>query len=122
MGAHDGRVDHGIFVIRVTGQMIEYFFPYAPSGPTAKPGMHHTKITKSFRQVTPRNPGSIAIQYRFHEPSVIFRRTTYRTLPSGQQTLDPLPLVVPQPIASCNHAAKLSAEFPLAYNQFDDSP
>jgi len=57
--------------------------------------MHHAKIAKAFRQITPRNPGSIAIQDRLHKQPVVLRRTTYRTLSPRQQFLNPFPLIIP---------------------------
>lgn len=61
VGAHDGRVDPRLFVVRILSQMLEQLLPHASFGPTAEPRMHHPEIAEPFRQVTPRNPSSIAI-------------------------------------------------------------
>jgi hypothetical protein len=61
MGANDGSVDHGIFVVGIGGQMLEYIFPYTPLRPTAQARMDYAKVAKALRQVAPRNTGAIAI-------------------------------------------------------------
>ena len=95
MGTDNRRVDHCVFVVRIPGQMLKQLLPYASSGPTTEPGMHHTEIAKAFRQIPPRYPGSIAIQHRLNKQSIIAGRTSYRTLPPWQHPFDPLPLIVP---------------------------
>jgi hypothetical protein len=48
MRAHDGRIDHRVFIVRVRRQMLEQFLrPTAPS-PTAEPRMHSAKVAKAF--------------------------------------------------------------------------
>jgi len=61
MGANNGRVDHGVFVVCIHGQMLEQFLPYALFGPAAEAGMHYAEVAEPLGQVTPWYPGAIAI-------------------------------------------------------------
>ena len=122
MGAHDGGVDHGIFVVRVVCQMLEHSLPDAASDPAAESRMHHAKVAKSIPQVAPRNPSTIALQHRLHKQTVVPRRSAYTTHPTRQSLLDPLPLILPQPITPHHHPLKLQATQDQAYSQLDDTP
>jgi hypothetical protein len=52
VGAHDGGIDHRVFVVGVRGQMLKDALPYAVPGPAAEPRMHDTEVAKSFRQTS----------------------------------------------------------------------
>lgn len=67
MGAHDGGIDHRVFVVRILGQMLEDPLPHATSGPAAKPRVDHTEVRKPLRKVAPRYPRTISIQHGFHK-------------------------------------------------------
>ena len=122
MGAHDGGVDHGIFVVRGVCQMLEHSLPDAASGPAAESRMHHAKVAKSIPQVAPRNPSTIALQHRLHKQTVVPRRSAYTTHPTRQSLLDTLPLIVPQPITPLPHQLRLLCNLSPAYDEFDDTP
>jgi len=95
MCPHDRRVDHRVFIVGILGQMLEKLLPHSRLGPAAEPRMHHAKIAETFRQFASWNSGSIAIENRLNEQSIVPSWTSYRTLPSRQHTFDPLPLIVP---------------------------
>src|SRR3954471_23674895 len=67
MGAHDGGVDHRIFVVGIRRQMLEHLRPNPRLGPSAEATMHLDAIAETLRQVTPRNTGAEPVQHRFDE-------------------------------------------------------
>jgi hypothetical protein len=67
MSAHDGAVDHRVFVVGIRGQVAEKPFPNARLGPSAEASVHVLPIPEALRQVTPRNAGTIAVEYRLDE-------------------------------------------------------
>ena len=94
MGAHDGAVDHRVFVVGICGEMLEYPLPHTSFGPTAEPQMDLGPITEPRRQIAPWHPSAIAIQHRLDEQSIVCCGHPNRTFTPWQQVLDPFPLVV----------------------------
>ena len=122
VGAHDGGIDHGVFVVGVFGQMLEDFFPYAARGPAAETRMHHAEIAKPLRQVAPRNPSPVAIQHRIDEQPVVHGWTPDGTVPPWKKPFDSLPRIVPQSVTPNTHPQKLKKPKAQAYIEFDDTP
>ena len=98
MGAHDGGVDHRIFVVGIRRQMLEHLLPNPRLGPSAEATMHLDAIAETLRQVTPRNTGAEPVQHRFDEEPVVPCRYPDVAITAGQQVADPLPFVVPQAV------------------------
>jgi hypothetical protein len=73
MGAHNGAVDHGVFIVCVGREMLENPLPHTGLCPTAEPAMHILPITEALRQVTPGCSDSVAIEYRLDEQPVVSR-------------------------------------------------
>ncbi len=95
MRTHDGRVDHGVFIVGIGRQRLENALPDAALAPAGMPGMDHTEIPKTLRQIAPGNARSIAVQHRFDKQAVVLGRPANMSVSTGQPILDPLPLVVP---------------------------
>ena len=49
MSAHDGAIDQGIFIVRVSRQKGQDPLPDTRFGPTAKPFVNIDRVTKPFR-------------------------------------------------------------------------
>ena len=94
MSAHDGGVEHHVLVVGIAGQQIENAFENATLGPSIEALMDNVPIAEALRQVTPRNAGSKAVQYRFDEQSIVGCCATHMAFPARQEILDPIPLVV----------------------------
>src|ERR1700730_2734587 len=58
------------------------------------------RIAKALRQITPRDTRSVAVEHRFHEQPVVLCRDPDMALAPRQHILDPIPLIVPQPITT----------------------
>ena len=97
MGAHDGGVDHRIFVVGIRRQMLEHLRPNPRLGPSAEATMHLDAIAETLRQVTPRNTGAEPVQHRFDEEPVVPCRYP-ASITARQQVAYPLPFVVPQAV------------------------
>src|ERR1700729_3776962 len=65
MGAHNGAVDHRIFVVGVCCEILEHPLPDTAFGPTAEPPMHLNSVTEPLRQIAPRHPRTITIEHGF---------------------------------------------------------
>jgi hypothetical protein len=98
MGAHNGAVDHRIFVVGVCCEILEHPFPDTAFGPTTEPPMHLNSVTKPLRQIAPGHPRTITIEQRLDEQSIVRCGHPDRAFAPGQQVLDSIPLVV----AQCN--------------------
>jgi hypothetical protein len=96
MGAHDGAVDHRIFVVGVCGEMPKHPLPHTAFGPAAEPQVDLYPITEPRRQIAPRHSGTITVQHRLYEQPIVRRGHPDRAFSPGQQVLDPFPLIVPQ--------------------------
>src|SRR3954468_16597573 len=100
MSAHDGAVDQRIFVVRLSGEVLEHALPNAGDGPAAEASLHLDPNPETLRQVTPGNPGPIAVEHSLDKQPIVPRRHTNRPLTARQEVSDPLPLIVTQPVAS----------------------
>jgi hypothetical protein len=76
MGTHDGAVDHRIFIVRVLGEASEHPLPDTGHRPAAETAMHVLPVTEAFRQVAPRDAGTVTIQHRLDEQAVVRRGRT----------------------------------------------
>ena len=54
VSSEDGRVDGGIFVVRIIRRSLEKLLPNAAHGPTGIPPVCVTPTTELFWQITPR--------------------------------------------------------------------
>ena len=94
MGAHDGAVDHRVFVVGVRGEMLKYSLPHTAFGPTTEPQMDLCPVTEPLRQIAPGNAGAIAIENSFNEQSIVRGRAADMAFAARKKVLDPIPLVV----------------------------
>jgi hypothetical protein len=49
MRTHDGRIDHGVFIVRIGRQRLENALSNAALAPPGVPGMDHAEIPETFR-------------------------------------------------------------------------
>lgn len=86
--------------------------------------MHDTEITKSLRQVTPRDAGAVAVKHSIHEQSIVSRSGSGLSGKAGQETLYALPVFIRQGI-SFSHT-ELHGCWALAFKgkgeMIDDTP
>jgi hypothetical protein len=61
MRTHDGRIDHGDFIVGIGRQRLKNTLPDAAPAPTGVPGMDHREIPEPLRQITPGNTSPLAI-------------------------------------------------------------
>ena len=92
--ADNRRVDHGIFVIRISSELLKNLLPDPAFTPAHVAGMDHPKIPEPARQIAPGHPRAIAVYDRFHKHPGIPRRAPYVALPARQQIPNPFPLVL----------------------------
>ena len=67
MGAHDGRIEHHVFVVAIFRQYLENTFKNAAFAPAAEPPVNVLPITKSRRKIAPRNARTVAIKHGFNK-------------------------------------------------------
>src|SRR3954465_5570143 len=96
MSAHNGSVDHHVFVVGIAAQQLENTLENSALSPSAETLMNRFPIAEALRQITPGTPGPKAVENRFDEQPIIFRRATYVSFTPRQNVLDPIPLVVAQ--------------------------
>src|SRR3984893_4609694 len=99
MSAHNGGVNHHVFVVRIACQRLENSLENAALGPSAKALVHDLPVAETHRQISPGNSRSISVKNRVNEQPVVCRSAADMSFPAGQEILDPLPLVVSQPKA-----------------------
>jgi len=117
VGAHDGAVDHRIFIVGIDREMLKDPLPDTCFGPSAEACVHLLPITEPFRQVSPRDASSIAIQHRLYKQPVVVCGYADASFTSGEQVLDPVPLVITKGISAHRSAPKadrLGIEEPVA--------
>jgi len=94
VSSDNGAVDHGIFVVGISGQAFEDALPNPIFRPAAEPPMRVLPAAEALGQVAPRNSGTIPIEDRFHKATIVLgSRADISQLPR-EQVLDPLPLIL----------------------------
>ena len=68
MGAHDGAVDHCLFIVRLCGQPLKNALPDPGFSPTADATVN---VLPALRQVPPGDTDTVPIEHRLHEQAVI---------------------------------------------------
>jgi hypothetical protein len=94
MSAHDGGVDHHVFVVVIARQQLENAFENAAFRPPAEALVDDFPIAEPLGKIAPRNAGSISVENGFDEQPVIRRRAPNMAFAARQKILDPIPLVV----------------------------
>ena len=94
VGAHNGGVDHHVFVVVIARQQLENALEHAAFRPPIEALVDDILIAETLREITPRNAGSISEENGFDEQPIIRRRAPDMAFAAGQNILDPIPLVV----------------------------
>ena len=84
MSTYNGAVDHRIFVVGLSSEMLENLLPDARFGPSTEALMHILPIAAAFRQIAPRHTGSITIQHCFDEQPIVRSCHPHMTLLPSQ--------------------------------------
>src|SRR3954470_7988585 len=100
MRAHEGRVDHGVFVVGGDRQVLEHPLPYAGLGPATEAGLHRDPTAEPLGPIAPGDARPIAVEHRLHEEPVILGGHAHMPDPPRQQILDPRPLIISHAVAS----------------------
>jgi len=74
MSAHDGSIDHHVFVVVITCQELENALETAILRPSTKAPVHDLPVAETRGQITPRNANSISVENGFDEQPIV-RRT-----------------------------------------------
>ena len=100
VSAHDGGVDHHVFVVVIARQLFENalenpaLIRSARPSPPAEPLVDDFPITETLRKVAPRNASSVPEKNGLHKQPIVGRRAAHMSFSAGQKILDPIPLVI----------------------------
>ena len=111
MGAHDGGVDHHVFVVVIARQQLENALENAAFRPSAEALVHDLPVTETRRKITPGDSRSVSVKNGFDEQPIVRRIAADMAFTAGQEILDPIPLVVSQSKA-LHGSALLRADLP----------
>jgi hypothetical protein len=75
MRAHNGGIDHHVFVVVIARQQLENALENSALCPSAEALVDDLPITEALRQIAPGNAGAIAVHNGFDEQPIIRRRT-----------------------------------------------
>ena len=100
MSAHDGGVNHHVFVVVIAGQQLENPLENAALGPSVEALIDDLPVAKALGQIAPRNAGAKPEENGFDEQPIVRRRAAHMAFAARQNVFDPIPLVVAQCISS----------------------
>ena len=106
MGAYNSGIEHHVLVIMITRQDFENTFENTTFAPPPETRMDFSELTETAGKITPRNAGSVTIEHRFDKQTIVFGRTADVPFTTRKKILDPIPLIVSQPIATHRPAPK----------------
>ena len=75
VSAHDGGVDHHVFVVVIAGQELENPLENAALGPSVEALIDDLPVAKALGQIAPRDAGAKPEQNGFDEQAIVPRRT-----------------------------------------------
>lgn len=107
MRPYDGGVDHVELVADIARQELENPCRHAAFSPSTIAPVGRSPAPVAFRQITPRNAGTIAVDDGIDEQPIVGSRPADVSLSAGQEILDPLPLVVGKRVAMHVSAPRL---------------
>src|ERR1035437_9759367 len=108
MGAHDGGIDHHVFVVVVVCQQLENTLENAVLRPSTEALVHDLPVAETCRQVTPGDPRSIPVKSGVEVQPVVVCIAADMAFTAGQKILDPCPLVVSQSKALHGSALRIA--------------
>jgi len=82
VGTHDGAVDHCVFIVCVTRQMLKNQLPHSGFRPAAEASMDIVPGAEAFQQVAPGDAGSVSEQHRRDEQPIVCRGHPPPSLPA----------------------------------------
>ena len=91
MGAHDGGVDHHVFVVVIARQQLENALENAAFRPSAEALVHDLPVTETRRKITPGDSRSVSVKNGFDEQPIVRRIAADMAFTAGQEILDPIP-------------------------------
>ena len=100
MRAHDGAVDHSVFVVGVFCQRPENTLPNALSAPSHVARVDDAEIAETLGQITPGDAGAIAVKHRFDKQAIVFGCHPNIRGFARQKLFNPLPLIIAKGIAA----------------------
>jgi hypothetical protein len=100
MSAHNGGIEHHVFVIGITRQGFEYAFENTVLTPSPEAPVRRFPIAKTRRQIAPWNASAVSVNDGLYEQAIVRRGPSDMPLSAGQKILDPFPLVISQAIAT----------------------
>jgi len=96
VSAHDGGVDHHVFVVVITRQHLENALENAALRPPIEALVDDLPIAKALGEIAPRYTRPKSEENRFDEQSIIRRSASHMAFAAGQKILDPIPLIIAQ--------------------------
>jgi hypothetical protein len=100
MRSHDRAVDHGVLIIRIARQHLKQLLPHPAFGPARETRTYLDRVAKAFGQIPPRDAGPITVDHRLYKQPIVLGRYPHMPFMSGQNILDPVPLIVPKGVAA----------------------
>jgi hypothetical protein len=94
VSAHDGGVDHHVFVVVIPRQQLENTLENSALRPPIKTLIDDFPVTKALGQITPRNTSSVSVENRFDEQSIVRRSASHVAFSARQKAFDPIPLII----------------------------
>jgi hypothetical protein len=94
VSAHDGGVDHHVFVVVIARQQPENALENSTLRPPAEALMDDLPIAETLWKITPWDAGSISVQNRLDEQPIVRRCAADMAFAARQKILDPIPLIV----------------------------
>jgi hypothetical protein len=84
----------------ITRQQLENTLENSALRPSIEALIDDLPIAKAPRQIAPTETSPVSVENRFDEQSIIRRSASDMAFAAGQKILDPVPLIVAQPIAA----------------------
>jgi hypothetical protein len=83
MSAHNGGIEHHVFVIGITRQGFEYTFENTILTPSPEAPVRRFPIAKTRRQIAPWNASAVSVNDGLYEQAIVRRSPSDMPLSAG---------------------------------------
>ena len=108
---HDGRVEHHVLIVVVSGQHVEDTFKNTALRPTIEALPDRLPATKSLGQIPPGAATAVTVEHRLDKEPIVLGRAADVTFTPRQKVLDPVPLIISKGVTT-HRPALLKADLP----------
>jgi hypothetical protein len=112
---HDGRVEHHVLIVVISGQHVEDTFKNTALRPAIEALPDRLPATEPLGQIPPGTATAVTVEHSLDKEPIVLGRAADVTFTPRQKVLDPVPLIISKGVTT-HRPALLKADLSWARN------